>query len=156
MICRIIMDKVFESDGPFSIWARLEILIHRLRCPRCARKIDALEMTRDFMKTGFFPPSPGFEEPVMAALRDAEFLEVHDAAPDIHGVSFRSWVITGIIIVVSLSASFFGLDFAEISANHGLSFLLPVGLTMGIVVTGYGALFIGSHLKELSARFRLR
>jgi hypothetical protein len=36
-----------------------------------------------------------------------------------------------------------------------MSFLLPVGITVGIVLTSYGALFIGGHLKELSERFRL-
>jgi hypothetical protein len=74
---------------------------------------------------------------------------------DPQGVSFRSWVIAGLIILVSLSSSFFNLDFVETVASYGSSFLLPVGLTIGIVVTGYGALFIGSHLKELSTRFRL-
>jgi hypothetical protein len=36
-----------------------------------------------------------------------------------------------------------------------MSYLLPVGITIGIVLTSYGALFIGSHLKELSERFGL-
>ena len=36
-----------------------------------------------------------------------------------------------------------------------MSFLLPVGITIGVVLTTYGALFIGSHLKELSERFGL-
>jgi hypothetical protein len=150
------MDKVFESDGPLSVLARLEILIHRFRCPRCAQKIKALEMTQDLMETDFFPPSPGLEETIMTVLQGEGLLEIPGAAPNAQGVSFRGWVITGLIIVVSLASSFFGLDFAEVSADHGSSFLLPVGLTIGIVVTGYGALFIGSHLKELSARFRLR
>jgi hypothetical protein len=30
-----------------------------------------------------------------------------------------------------------------------------VGITIGIVLTCYGALFIGSHLKELMERFGL-
>jgi hypothetical protein len=36
-----------------------------------------------------------------------------------------------------------------------MSFLLPVGITFGIVLTSYGALFIGSHLEEFSERFGL-
>jgi hypothetical protein len=48
------------------------------------------------------------------------------------------------------------MNFVAIANSEGSSFLLPVGITIGIVLTCYGALFIGSHLKELSSRFRLR
>jgi hypothetical protein len=47
------------------------------------------------------------------------------------------------------------MDFINIADTQGSSFLLPVGITIGAVVTGYGAFFIGSHLKELSSRFRI-
>jgi hypothetical protein len=41
-------------------------------------------------------------------------------------------------------------------ADHwGSSFLLPIGITIGAIVSAYGALFSGSHLKELSSRFNL-
>jgi hypothetical protein len=47
------------------------------------------------------------------------------------------------------------MDFIKVADTQGSSFLLPVGITIGAVLTGYGALFIGSHLKELSSRFRI-
>jgi hypothetical protein len=72
------------------------------------------------------------------------------------GFSFRSWVIIGFFMLLALPSSFFGMNFVEIANAEGLSFLLPVGITIGIVVTCYGALFIGSHLKELSNRFGIR
>ena len=71
------------------------------------------------------------------------------------GLSTRGWVIAGLIILVSLVTAFFGLDFQKLALETGMSFLLPVGITIGIVLTSYGALFIGSHLKELSERFGL-
>lgn len=70
--------------------------------------------------------------------------------------SLRGWAVIGFFLLLSLSTSFFGENFGEIAAAEGLSFLLPVGITVGMAVTCYGALFIGSHLKELSTRFRLR
>jgi hypothetical protein len=48
------------------------------------------------------------------------------------------------------------MDFEKVAHRQGSSFLIPVGITIGVVVTGYGALFIASHLKELSERFGLR
>jgi hypothetical protein len=64
-------------------------------------------------------------------------------------------VITGLVVLVSLVTAFLGFDFERIAASQGSSFLLPLGLTIGVVISGYGAVFIGSHLKELSSRFRL-
>jgi hypothetical protein len=100
------------------------------------------------------PPSPDFEDMLMERLYAENDVTRETDAPT--GFSFRLWVIIGFFVLLSLSSSFFGVNFVEIANSEGLSFLLPVGLTIGMVVTCYGALFIGSHLKELSSRFRLR
>jgi hypothetical protein len=47
------------------------------------------------------------------------------------------------------------MEFARMIPDLASSFLLPIGITIGVIVTGYGALFIGSHRKELSDRFGL-
>jgi hypothetical protein len=47
------------------------------------------------------------------------------------------------------------MDFIKIAASEGSSYMLPLGITIGAAVTCYGAVFIGSHLKELSRRFGL-
>jgi len=57
--------------------------------------------------------------------------------------------------MVSLITAFFGLDFKNLASESGISFLLPMGITIGIILTTYGALFISSHLNELSERFGL-
>lgn len=159
MTCRAIMDEVYESLGgaDMPLWRRLRIGLHCLGCPSCGEEISRLEAARDLMRTGFFPPSPALEDPVMSMIR-AEFEEelFPEEAEDPAGIPFRGWVITGFVILASLSLSFFGGDFAKIAAEEGSSFLLPLGLTIGAVITGYGALFIGTHLKELSHHFGLR
>jgi len=71
------------------------------------------------------------------------------------GLSTRGWVIAGIVILLSLISAFFGYDFHRVTKAAGISLLLPVGIIIGVFLTGYGALFIGSHLKELSKRFGL-
>jgi hypothetical protein len=156
--CHSIIEKIFESAGerPLSPLSHVQIAVHLLFCPQCAREVKKLEILQDIMKNDFFPPSPDFTELVMDQLAltyqedmDREFID----APT--GISFRGWVITGFIILISLSTSFFGIDFIKVANTQGSSFLLPIGLTIGIVLTGYGALFIGSHLKELSNRFGL-
>jgi hypothetical protein len=160
MTCRKVMDTFFESPeaesaGFFAaLAAQVEITLHLFHCPRCRRALERWKDARNLMTAGFFPPVPGFiENSIMEAVR---YESGEEDAPELPGfLSFRSWVITGLIILASLVTAFFGMDFAQVAANEGSAFLIPLGLTIGMVVTLYGALFIGTHLKELSARFRL-
>jgi hypothetical protein len=161
MNCHEIMDKIYEYSGgePMPLLLRARIGIHLFFCPNCAQELERFEVTRDILRNDFFPPAPDFQEPVMLrVMREAvDPEEDMEAFPDhAEGLSFRGWVIAGLIVLISLSTSFFGLDFGRLAASEGMSFLLPVGITIGAVVTVYGALFIGSHLKELSERFGLR
>jgi hypothetical protein len=167
MTCHDIMDKIYEYSGEESmpLLLRLRIAVHLFFCPDCAQEFERFEVTRDIMKNDFFPSAPGCTEPVMlrvmqedtgSAAEDAAEESLEDFPLPAEGISFRGWVITGLVVLLSLSSAFFGLDFGRIAASEGMSFLLPVGITIGAVLTCYGALFIGSHLKELSERFGLR
>jgi hypothetical protein len=168
MTCHEIMDKIYEYAGePLPPLLHIRIALHLFFCPGCARELERFEAARHILRTGFFPPSPDFEETVMERLRndpgisgaEGEYLPGEEAGqpagvPDT-GVSFRGWVITGLVALFSLPASFFGFNFSRLAASEGMSVLLPVGITVGVVLTCYGALFIGSHVKELSERFGL-
>jgi hypothetical protein len=164
MTCRSVMDKIYESAGdkPLSLVTRLEIGVHLFFCPRCSEEAARWEMSLNLMRIGFPPLGEDLEDSIMERIYagEGDIPPVWADSPgevfdEPGGVSTRGWVITGLIILFSLATAFLGLDFVKIADSAGSSFLLPVGLTVGLVVTGYGALFIGSHLKELSSRFRL-
>jgi hypothetical protein len=150
------MDKIYDDagSGGCSLGERLQLNAHRLICPRCAAEERALKAAWKLLADQeFFPESPCMAGRIMERVYAEEPAgpgEERDAAS---GVSFRGWVVTGFIVLISLSTSFFGVEFGRIAASQGSSFLLPVGLTIGCVLTGYGALFIGSHLKAFSLRF---
>ena len=154
--CRTVMETVdlSEKDDSPPLLTRLRIDLHLLFCPECSRALRNLRYLQEIMKTDFIPGCPDFEKPVMECLYEETAPEEKIDAPA--GFSFRGWVLIGFFVLLSLSSSFFGISFGVIANEEGLSFLLPVGITIGIVLTCYGALFIGSHLKELSARFGLR
>ncbi|MDR2536610.1 MAG: peptidoglycan-binding protein [Treponema sp.] len=157
MNCRILMDKVYDAlrERTLPLWFRLKLGIHLLFCRRCAEEVKRLEMIQELMETDFFPESPEFEDCIMNHIYTEEIdLEDFDSEL-VSGVSFRSWVVTGFIVLISLSTAFFGMDFIRVAASQGSSFLIPVGLTIGCMVTGYGAMFISSHLKKLSEWLRL-
>jgi len=154
--CDTVMNTFLESDRDISmpLSTRLRIDLHLLFCADCAREYKNLKYIEEIMKTDFFPSSPNLDGIFMEKITDEAIIEETADAPT--GVSFRSWVIIGLLVLFSLSSAFFGVNFIEIADAEGLSFLLPVGITIGIVVSCYGAFFIGSHLRELSMKFRLR
>jgi hypothetical protein len=148
------MDMVYESED--SLFNQIQIWMHTLICPTCAQEIERYEVSRAIMREDFFPPSPGFEDSIMAMIAaEEEQAQAEEIFAVPGGISTRGWVISGLIILVSLATAFFGLDFQNLASETGMSFLLPVGITVGIILTTYGALFIGSHLKELTERFGL-
>ena len=158
MSCSEVMDEIFESsDDAIPLLQRLRIGFHLFFCARCTEELRRLEVLRDISQSDFFPPAPAVDEKVMEQL-SAEFFQADagDLIPDTPGgISFRSWVIIGFIILVSLATSFFGIDFIEAAYNQDASYLIPLGITVGTVLTGYGVFFVASHLKELSEHFKI-
>jgi hypothetical protein len=159
MNCPDFLNTYYESGNgdSLSFLAKVRISLHLFFCPVCAGELKNLQYIEDIMRTDFFPFSPNFESRVMQRLLESEDNEDLDGSRAMPaGFSFRLWILIGFFVLLSLSTAFFGMDFIEIADAEGLSFLLPVGLTIGLVLTCYGALFISSHLEELSNRFRLR
>ena len=149
MSCSKIMDMFYDDDT--SLFAQIQIDFHAFFCPSCAEAIERYQAARLIMKEDFFPSSADVEDSVMAKIEMEE-----ETAYSVQGaLSTRGWVIAGLILIVSLVTVFFAFDFKNLASESGMSFLLPIGITIGIVLTTYGALFIGSHLKELSERFGL-
>ena len=155
MSCEKILDIVYGTDE-LSLLNRAQVAVHLLFCPNCAQEVERYELCKDLLLSDFMPPSPGIENSIMAMV-DAEENEAPEAQePEVPGgFSTRGWVIAGLVMLVSLATVFLGLDFNKIALAAGMSFMIPIGITIGIALTSYGALFVGSHLKELTERFGL-
>jgi hypothetical protein len=155
MKCEDSLEVIYEEDDEPSLWKRFNLACHILFCKSCAMRLETWEHTRFLLQTKFFPPSPDFSNIIMNRIynEEAGTEEENEQALEIGGFSTRGWVIAGLVMFVSFATAFFGNDFSSMARNE--AFLLPMGLIIGIVLTGYGALFIGSHLKELSDRFKL-
>jgi len=159
------MDLVYEYSGnnhghdlEISLFTQIQIGLHTLLCPNCAHEIERYKEARNILRKDFFPPSQNLENSIMTRI-NLEQAIIEEQTKNLYAVPghipIRGWVIAGIVIIVSLVTAFFGLDFQNVASETGMSFMLPMGITMGIVLTTYGAFFIGSHLKELSERFGL-
>jgi hypothetical protein len=154
-----VLDKFYDyalrssADNSFSLLDRLEIALYIVFSSRYTARYIRLEAARDILRSDFFPPVPeaGIEDSIMDLI-SAESVGELPEAQNPYEVSFKGWVITGLIVLISLATSLFGTDFVRTIPDFALAFLLPIG----VVITVYGALFIGSHLKELSDRFGIR
>ena len=154
MSCKKIMDRVYEHED-LSALGQARVGLHLFTCPDCAQKAGRLELCAEVLRKDFLPPSPKLEDTVMLAIAEEEgaFDAKEALAPG--GFSLGGWVAAGLVLLVSLTTVFFGMEFNNIALAAGMSFMIPIGITVGIVLTCYGALLIGSHLKKLSERFGL-
>jgi hypothetical protein len=161
MKCEDALDAAYEMEDLPSLWKRFGLALHIIVCGKCAAQLDTYEKTRFLLQASFFPPSPDFSGAIMNRIYSDAYSEAYDEETGDEpvfgagGFSTRGWVIAGLIMLLSLATTFFGKDFASIARDQGSSFLLPLGIITGAVITAYGAIFIGSHLKELSERFKL-
>ena len=157
MNCEKVLDKVYEFSGEqeMPLMTRIGVGMHLLVCPDCVQEVERFEVCRDMLSSEFLPPAPVLEDAVMAMIaKEPEAPET--AATELSGgFSTRGWVIAGIVMLVSLATVFLGLDFNKIAVVFGMWFMIPIGITIGAVLTCYGAFFVSSHLKELSERFGL-
>jgi hypothetical protein len=155
-----VLEKIYDFSMKSSVDCfipflnRLEIALYIVFSSRYAATYLRLEAVREILRSDFLPPVPELEDSIMDRINADTVEMLYDEQNPAYEVSFRGWVITGFIILISLAMSFFGMDFAR-TIPGAAAFLLPIGITIGVIVTVYGALFIGSHLKELSDRFGL-
>ena len=161
MKCDDALDTVYEAEAPLSLAKRLSLAFHIVFCGKCTAHLKNYEKALFLLSTDFFPPSPDFCDSIMNNIyREADESTFDEAADEqfleIGGFSIKGWVIAGIVLLISLATVFFGQDFTSIVMDQGSLYLLPLGILIGVIITCYGALFIGSHLKEFSERFKLK
>jgi hypothetical protein len=153
MNCNEILDTLYYSDNHIPFAKRLLIDFHIRHCPKCAAHKNVLQKAACCIREDFFPPAAGAAGPVMTFIRDdAAFTEpLHEQESH----SLRAWVVAGLAIFVSVSSAYLGIDYLTPVDTRTINFMLPVGITVGGVITAFGAIFIGCHIKELSKWFGL-
>jgi hypothetical protein len=155
MSCAKILDIVYEQED-MSLFNRIRVGLHLLVCPDCAQEVERFEVCRDIMRNDFMFPTPDLEDPIMSMISAGEDEITESQQTEVPGgFSIRGWIVAGIVMLVSLATLFFGLEFNKVALIAGMAFTIPIGITIGIALTSYGALFIGCHLKALSERFNL-
>jgi hypothetical protein len=154
MTCDKVLDVLYNQDngdyseGRFSFVKRALIALHIRYCPKCAAHKRALQSASACLKEDFFPPATGIASEIMARVRDGGIFG--EAPPEHAALPLRTWLLAGLAILVFLSSASLGIDYLAPTNTGAIGFMLPFGITVGGVITAFGAIFIGSHISELS------
>ncbi len=149
MKCDEKLDRIFsaDEDAPLSLVTRLQFFFHTFFCDHCRLIMKQYEDSRELMKNDFFYDIPDMSNEIMNQVLSEELIpediEVHE------WVSFKKWIIAGCIILVSLVSAFFSVNFNTVAVSGDSSYMLSFGLVIGLIVSIYGLLFIGTQMKQL-------
>ena len=142
------------ANLPFAFFRlcffKLRLYLHLLFCNKCAAQKRKLKMAKGLSLNTFMnAPPAGIADSVMGLIYK-EALSKEAAAGE---ASIKGWVIAGIFVVLSLVSAYFGNAFNFLANIYGLSSVVPAGITIGVVITVYSAIFIGSHMDALCKKF---
>jgi hypothetical protein len=129
---------------------RLRRAVHIFFCPSCANEVRRIKIANNLMTNCFMPICPDISDSVMTVLRSEdipETVEPHRYIP------LRAWVVVGLFLLFSLVSTIFGGKFLKFDDSGTHSVVLAI--TIGVIITVYGALFVGSHLDALRKKFGL-
>jgi hypothetical protein len=140
---KLIAERTGDGALPFSL------RLHLFFCPTCAGEARRMGAALEALRSAPLPAAPDFVGSVMGAVR---LLPAHEPAP----VSYRDWIIVGSIILGAITLSPLSSSLGWIKRAFGSGFLLPLNLVLGLLIAGYCALFIGTHMDEISEKMKLR
>ncbi len=138
MKCEVFEERYDRAEEGAKLSPSLAL--HLARCPRCAARVElrrrALELYR---RPG---PEPDIASRVLALL---PFLPRPRRS-----VSLRDWILTGLVLASSVVLVPAQKVFSLVITEYGNRWMLPFVLVFGLAVSVFGALFIGTHMDELS------
>jgi hypothetical protein len=155
MDCKTVQNYLYDDKDFFENCAdqkmpfvfTLRVALHLFFCAECAAHKKIINRAHTIMQNDFMPKPDGLSDAVMAMLRKES--KAIDIEQEHEAISLLGWVVAGIIILASVVSAYFGVGYLSLQQRQDLSFILPMGITVGGVITAYGAIFIGSHLREL-------
>jgi hypothetical protein len=140
MKCETVMDMVLKADvGRVLLRTRLHFLV----CPSCRRECARLRgVILDAKKVPPFRAPEGLSDRIMHAIELMD-VEYH------HRISQGKWLTAGGVLTAGIFLLPFSDALAWLNTRFGDAFDIPLQLVLGISITIYAAVFIGSHLEYL-------
>ena len=153
MTCQRAMELIDQNGGedPVPSLSRIRLAFHLAHCQTCSAELARLERVYTFLRTDYISEAPDLSSAIMKEICVPLETEIAVGEP----VSFKNWVVVGVILFFSLLLSSVGLEISAPGILLRSHILLPITLTLGFGVTIYGGVFIASHMEDFSERFGL-
>lgn len=144
--------RILSESGAGGIRG-LRARLHLVFCPGCR---ELLEREREAMAAlaayNPFPAPKDFADGIMARIRYSAELDPASRNP----VPMSGWVGAGLLILIGMPLLQFSASHLWLRGQLGRALEVPLFIAMGVIVTAYMALFIGTHLDDFMDRFGLR
>ncbi len=156
MNCAKTMDGYLALDKNEQV--PLAITLHLLVCRSCRTAVRRMTLAEDMLSAGLRPEERGgSDELINQSLAGilASGLAYPRLYPREYPVSMKKWVVAGICLLSSFV--FIPLSSAGLWSRNvlGPAFVIPLYLLIGIAVTAYCGLFIGTNIDFFVKKFGL-
>jgi len=134
-------DRLDSGEEP-GLFLRL----HLASCPACRARVAEQAAALEAIRAAAAGP---LDAELEDAIEDRVMAAVHLLPRPRRELHARDWAISGLVIFASLALVPFDANYGLLRDLVGESFTMPLCLVLGLVVTIYGAVFIGTHMEEL-------
>ncbi len=142
MRCERFMERYLGIDNGENL--TLPMRVHLLRCVSCRAETAALQaVMNDMERCSISTMDRDVSDAVMSAI-----LGSHGA----YGkrIALYKWIGTGVTIFASIFVLTLSDSLALLKANYGGNLEVPLSIVMGVVITIYATVFIGTHMDEFT------
>lgn len=147
MKCDDAMQQFLQMDNRDSLPFFLRI--HVWHCRRCKEEIDSLQQAY----IALLDAAP-YELP--RDLSGPLYDEIAKQCPSYRReMSYTRWLVVGFILIASRIAVTFSDTLVVLQGHYGGRLDIPLNIVLGLVMSIYAALFIGTHIEELKKLVRL-
>jgi hypothetical protein len=141
MKCNMVMERYCNLDSGENL--PLRVRLHLLRCHRCSREVQMLNREMSRIKSAF--PFKMEQDAADSVMRLISMSPVHYGR---HVSSFK-WLFTGIILFAGMMLLPFSNSLSWLNEFYGGRLLFPLHSIMGITISIYVVIMVGSNLEEL-------
>ncbi len=141
MECETAIEKYLKYPGGIKI--PLLLRVHMLFCQSCRSEIQLLKI--EFQKIRNSAPYEIPEDITETVMAQVQLLEKSYE----NEISYFKWIAVGVIIVGSRFVFTFSDSLVWLQGHFGKQLDIPLNIILGLVMTGYAILFVGTHIDDI-------
>jgi len=147
MKCDDALQRFLEMDNRESF--PISLRFHMLHCAKCRTEIETFRHACDLL----------LDDSPFEMRRDLSGLILDKVTGDYPSyrreMSYARWFLAGFIIIASRLAVSYSDTMVSLQGHYGGRLEIPLNIVLGLVVSIYAVLFIGTHVEELKRIARL-